>query len=138
MIRWDVDKSKLDPQFAADVDARLTNSIYSWAVVQGLRSEDEQRALYEKYLAGGPLAAKPGHSPHEHGLAVDVAQILPDGHLSWDVSHPAWPWLWEAIKATPHLHSGHFFPPVAPADDDHIQDIRWYTIRAGLKARGEW
>ncbi len=39
------------------------------------RSFEQQRVLYERYLAGkGPLAAKPGTSDHETGNAIDIAK----------------------------------------------------------------
>lgn len=36
------------------------------------RTRAEQQALYAKYLAGGDLAAEPGHSAHELGEAADI------------------------------------------------------------------
>lgn len=42
------------------------------SVISGWRSRAQQERLYAKYLAGtGNLAAKPGTSKHERGLAVD-------------------------------------------------------------------
>jgi peptidoglycan L-alanyl-D-glutamate endopeptidase CwlK len=41
-------------------------------VTSGLRSYEEQAALYKKYQAGGPLAAPPGKSNHNFGLAFDI------------------------------------------------------------------
>jgi hypothetical protein len=43
------------------------------SVTSGFRSYAEQAALYARYLAGGPLAARPGTSSHEFGQAVDVS-----------------------------------------------------------------
>lgn len=37
------------------------------------RSYSEQEALWQRYLHGGPLAARPGTSSHEKGQAVDVS-----------------------------------------------------------------
>lgn len=42
------------------------------SVTSGFRSYAEQSRLYARYLAGGPLAARPGTSSHERGQAVDV------------------------------------------------------------------
>jgi hypothetical protein len=42
------------------------------SVTSGFRTFAEQQVLYARYLAGGNLAAKPGTSMHERGLAVDV------------------------------------------------------------------
>jgi peptidoglycan L-alanyl-D-glutamate endopeptidase CwlK len=41
-------------------------------VTSGMRSYAEQAELYAKYQAGGPLAAPPGKSNHNFGLAFDV------------------------------------------------------------------
>lgn len=41
-------------------------------VVSGYRTYAEQAVLYQRYLAGGNIAAKPGQSNHEKGLAVDA------------------------------------------------------------------
>jgi hypothetical protein len=43
------------------------------SVISGFRTYAEQAALYQRYLAGGPIAAKPGTSSHERGEAVDVS-----------------------------------------------------------------
>lgn len=46
-------------------------------IVSGYRSHDEQTALYNNYISGkGNLAAKPGSSLHEHGMAVDFGGDL--------------------------------------------------------------
>ena len=39
------------------------------------RTLAQQKLLYARYLSGGTLAAKPGHSNHGWGLAVDVATL---------------------------------------------------------------
>ncbi|WP_224249853.1 M15 family metallopeptidase [Hyalangium gracile] len=42
-------------------------------VNSGFRSHEEQEVLYRKYLGGtGALAAKPGYSNHQGGIAVDI------------------------------------------------------------------
>ena len=41
---------------------------------EAARSYEEQAKLYQKYLQGGTLAAKPGTSQHEKGLALDISQ----------------------------------------------------------------
>ena len=43
------------------------------SVVSGFRTMDQQRSLYNLYLAGrGNLAARPGYSNHQSGLALDL------------------------------------------------------------------
>lgn len=41
-------------------------------ITSGYRSYQEQEALYQRYLAGGNIAAKPGQSNHERGEALDL------------------------------------------------------------------
>ena len=41
-------------------------------VTSGMRSYEEQAELYRKYRAGGPVAAPPGKSNHNFGLAFDI------------------------------------------------------------------
>ena len=132
-VRWQVAHDQLSPPFYEDVNTLLVESAYAWAVTFGFRSIEEQAALYKKHLAGGPLAAPPGQSAHNYGLAVDVAILLPSGKLSWDESGPEFPWLWEAVRQSPRMHSGHSF-----ADDDHVQATSWQAKRIALKASGEW
>src|ERR1700739_4454934 len=61
-------------------------------VTQGLRTWDEQQALYDSgRTTPGPIVteAPAGYSYHNFGLAVDVVPMValaPD----WDVTHPVW------------------------------------------------
>jgi len=41
-------------------------------VTSGLRTYEEQAELYKKFKAGGPVAAPPGKSNHNFGLAFDI------------------------------------------------------------------
>lgn len=61
-------------------------------VTQGLRSWTEQAALYAQgRTQPGQIVtnAKPGHSYHNLGLAVDIAPF-DSGIPDWNESHPAW------------------------------------------------
>jgi len=40
-------------------------------ITSGRRTYAQQAKLYAAYQQGGPLAARPGHSRHEQGLALD-------------------------------------------------------------------
>lgn len=71
------------------------------------RSHDEQKDLYAKYLNGtGNLAARPGYSNHEGGIAVDIPtggtgtavyRWLADnaGNFGFVRTVPSEPWHWE-------------------------------------------
>lgn len=122
-LTWDCSSANLEPQFKADVINLLTPSEYHWAIVYGYRSLAQQASLYQKHLAGGPLAAPPGHSAHNFGLAVDV-QLLVKGQQEWDTQHPGWQWLFATILPTPRLHSGRSF-----GDADHIERYRWHDYK---------
>jgi hypothetical protein len=98
------------------------------------------QTLYEAYKAGGPLAAPPGQSPHNYGLAVDLQLTGPLGQLVWypdvpkdvldlpqperiaylDICPPEWTELWRAIFAAPLLHSLWTY-----GDGDHIERVDW-------------
>jgi hypothetical protein len=150
-IVWETDRSKIDPELAADISELLGHSNFDWQVYRGWASSKVQGELYKRYLGGGPLAAKPGHSAHEctdasgypSALAVDVARVDSKGRLFWDYAeHPAWTWLWQACYEHPRLHSGHRFPldthGRVKSDDDHIQAVKWYTYKAKLVLAGKW
>ncbi len=148
---WGCDKSKIDPELADDLDKLLGPSEFDWEAYRGWASPKVQLELYNKFLAGGPLTAKPGHSAHEcidvngfpASLAVDVARVDTKGHLLWDYAeHSAWPWLWQACRDHPRLHSGHRFPEDTkgrvPADNDHIQAVKWLQFKNKLIVAGKW
>jgi hypothetical protein len=133
MIVWDVaekDKARLEPQFRDDVAELLINNSYDWRVVYAYRSLAVQTKLYDTYRAGGPLAAPPGESAHNFGLAVDVQLWVsvvdgkgPTGRnkvMDWNVKSPGWQWLFGAVLNHPRLHSGISF-----GDFDHIERFQW-------------
>jgi D-alanyl-D-alanine dipeptidase len=127
-ITWKVDKAKLDPHFAGDVEALLRPDPGNWFVTYGFRTREEQAALYAKYLAGGPLAAPPGHSAHEAGLAVDVT-LVKGGHDDWNYTDSDWRRLVNAVHMAPRLHSldDH-------GDTDHIEAVNWRLIASQTAA----
>jgi hypothetical protein len=52
-------------------------------IVSGWRTMEKQRELYQLYLSGrGNLAARPGYSNHQSGLALDLNTSAP-GVMSW-------------------------------------------------------
>lgn len=59
-------------RFLAMKDAARRDGV-NLNVVSGFRTMEEQRALYAAYRAGrGNLAAQPGYSQHQNGVAVDI------------------------------------------------------------------
>lgn len=80
----------------ADLIRKLSDQLalegISIRVTQGLRSWEEQAALYAQgRTAPGPEVTKapPGSSYHNFGLAVDVVPMMPLGP-DWNVGHPVW------------------------------------------------
>lgn len=65
---------------------------FQMRVTQGLRSWSEQEALYAQgRTAPGKIVtnARPGHSYHNFGLAVDLVPMTELGP-DWNVNHPQW------------------------------------------------
>lgn len=93
---------------------------FEFIVTQGMRTWDEQNALYAKgRTAPGKIVTKAsgGHSQHNFGLAVDVTPI-DKGVLDWNLQHPAWKRMlelapsclladgarWRTFPDNPHLY----------------------------------
>ena len=85
-------------------------------IVSGFRTYDQQSALYQKYLNGtGNLAAKPGTSRHESGVAVDFggdkAWIKANaGRFGLFNSVPSENWHYSLIGASETGHGGGLSP----------------------------
>ena len=120
MIVWKCSTDGLEPGFRDDIEKLLADSPYEWHVMYGYRTLAEQDVLYQSYLRGGPLAAPPGHSAHNFGLAVDV-QLIVNGDAIWNTDYSGWPWLFAAVAKHPRLHSGKSFN-----DYDHIERVNWH------------
>lgn len=92
--------SLVAPALAAKVRQLANVLSFPIRVTQGLRSWNEQQALYDQgRTAPGKIVtnAKPGTSWHNYGMAVDVVPMdrLPD----WNINHPNWQTIHSAAKA---------------------------------------
>lgn len=83
-------------------------------LTSGFRTMEDQIRLYARYLAGGDLAAKPGYSNHQQGLALDISVgrsftsreylWLKANALRYGFKNPGEhfsqpePWHWERVK----------------------------------------
>ncbi len=81
---------KLNPNFAVCM-SRLMKAAEKAGkgkpyIIYGFRSHKQQESLYRKYKAGGPLAAKPGNSKHEYGIAIDITH-KPSSLYEWMHKH---------------------------------------------------
>jgi len=142
---------EVHPQLAARVRKmadRLLEEGIEIQVTQSLRSWSEQQGLYNQGRdANGNIIdklkvvtnARPGHSWHNFGLAVDVAPFdssIPD----WNASHPAWKRIvavgrslgltsgseWRTFPDWPHFqYTGHL--PESPDD----------TVREAYQSGGQ-
>jgi hypothetical protein len=73
------DVQGLNPAFL-DTLNRWANAVGERLMItSGFRTRAEQEAVYRRFLAGGPQAAKPGTSRHESGIAADVQGIFRRG-----------------------------------------------------------
>ena len=107
------------------------------AVVQGLRTVQQQDALYAqgRTTPGKEVTNAPGgYSWHNMGLAVDCAPL--EGIVvDWDANHPAWKQMeesgvslgltsganWVRLVDAPHFQITGRFPEGAP--DDEVRAI---------------
>jgi hypothetical protein len=119
-----VDPDLLEPRFRDDVTLLLAESPFHWVVTHGYRTIEEQAELYRRYKAGGPLAAPPGKSAHNYGLAIDVVfdsdPSRPGLQVDWNTRAAGWAWLKAATLPHPRLQNGWSF-----GDWPHIQRYRW-------------
>ena len=101
--------------FMAMRAAAAERGIDLW-IQSGFRTRDEQAVLYRAWKKGrGNKAARPGHSNHQSGRALDIAVSSP-GALAWLSSNASRfgfkrtvrgePWHWEYIN-TPRARGSH-------------------------------
>jgi hypothetical protein len=126
--------------------AKLAAEGHVFIVTQGLRSCEEQDALYAKgRTAPGAIVTKAqgGHSQHNFGLAVDVAPE--EGNvIDWNLAHPAWRRMlalapscklaegsaWRTFPDNPHL-----YPEELPAT---CELMREQYAHGGVAAVWSW
>jgi peptidoglycan L-alanyl-D-glutamate endopeptidase CwlK len=110
---------KVPPYARALVNAAAAQGIVI-KLVSGTRSYEEQAELYARYKAGGPLAAPPGRSNHNFGIAFDIGVFTgssdPEKARTYQPESPAyaavgalagsigldWGGNWKTSKDKPH------------------------------------
>lgn len=93
----------------------------------GYRSLGQQAKLHDAYLAGGPLAAPPGVSAHNYGMAVDFLAIGPGGKPIDSSDAPEYVAM-EEIAPRYGLNTGRSWPH---PDGGHVQLADW-RAQAGV------
>lgn len=86
-----------EPTLAAFVDmhAAAAQEGVTLTINSGFRSYPEQKALYDLYKAGrGNLAARPGTSNHQSGIAIDISVQMGRGNPSSNVTTWTAPYRW--------------------------------------------
>lgn len=141
--------SKVFPALADKIyqlSTRCLNEGFGICVVQGLRTVEEQQALYDqgRTMPGKIVTnAQGGHSWHNFGLAVDCAPVDPNGGIDWNAEHPQWKTMerigvsvglvsganWVRLKDAPHFQLTGKFPEGAPDDE-----VRQLYEQGGLQA----
>lgn len=124
--------SLVNPTLARKVSDLTSVLSFPIRITQGMRGWNEQTKLYEqgRSLPGKIVTnARPGHSWHNFGLAVDVVPLAVTGPI-WDANHPDWQTIHSAARALgficgadfrtfpdwPHLQmTGRF--PTSPDDE---------------------
>ncbi len=92
--------TEVHPALAARARAMaeaLAHSGFRIQITQGLRTWEEQDALYARGRTASPIGhayiitnARGGQSYHNFGLAVDIVVLDANGKPNWDTDHPGW------------------------------------------------
>lgn len=91
--------------FRAMVEAAAQDGV-TLSLNDAYRPLDEQEALYDRYLSGGTLAARPGTSNHGRGTAVDVSSS--DGAHQWLRENAGeFGWVWPESLQNPNNTRGY-------------------------------
>lgn len=130
----DTNIGSFNPEFQEKVKAlmsmlnRMTG--YQWIIVQGYRSIEYQNELYAQgRTKPGQIVtnAMGGSSPHNYGLAVDVAPLDPKNpkKVLWSASEDVWRKMGE-IAASIGLEWGGNFTKLK--DRPHVQMPSWRRL----------
>ena len=108
-------------------------------VVQGLRSWNEQQALYEqgRTTPGKIITNCPGgHSWHNYGLSVDIAPNDPSKPIwtpDWNANHPNWKRMEDVARSIGFAVGADWrtYP-----DNPHIQMVGRFSANPDKEAQG--
>lgn len=127
----------LEPDFKAVVIKRLAelNTLTSrtWIVTSGRRTMAEQGRLYAQgRTTKGSIVtnARPGQSPHNFGLAVDLAPMKGKA-IDWNAPRSLWQRMADGARSLGYT-AGFYFKSLV--DMPHVQDDRWKERQALWRA----
>lgn len=106
---------------------------YEWTITSGRRSMEQQRSLYAQgRTAAGPIVTKapPGSSPHNYGLAADLAPIK-EGKIWWEAPKSVWKTMGDEAKKLGLVWGGDF---KSILDMPHVEHPSWKEQQALWKA----
>lgn len=95
-----------------------------WIITSCRRTMAEQQKLYDQgRKSSGPIVTKaaPGYSPHNYGLAADLAPMK-DGKIWWNAPDSVWKAMADAAVSL-GLEAGYNWQKFR--DMPHVQDPNW-------------
>ena len=116
--------NNLQGDFAERADAwakDMEGHGYRIRVIQDRRTPQEQQALYEAHLRGGPQAVAPQVSYHTYGRAFDYGFVDRNGNLN--LNNDA------GYRFGQHLAQKYGLKGLGDADNDHLQDANYSSYR---------
>ena len=124
----------LDPPFGvrvANLIVELNNTTgYNWVITSGRRTMKEQRDLYEQgRTKPGKVVTKapPGYSPHNFGLAADLAPMSQHGNtIWWEAPRSVWKQMAD-LAVEKGFVAGFYFKSIF--DGPHIEDANWKDVQ---------
>ena len=127
----------LEPEFRTVVEQLIMGANIAtgleWIVTSCRRTIAEQNALYAqgRTKAGSIVTnAKGGQSPHNFGLAADLAPMK-DGKIWWNAPDSVWKQMAD-IAVQLGLTAGYYFKSIV--DKPHVESRDWKITQAKWKA----
>lgn len=130
----------LEPEFKAKVEQLLQAAEAAtgrkWVITAARRTMAEQRAIYAqgrtkpgKVVSNAPA----GYSPHNYGLAVDLAPLvdMTKNTIDWNADRTVWKQMAD-VAVEMGLTSGFYFRTIF--DAPHVEDPTWKQRQALWKA----
>lgn len=136
------DLNGVDPSLAGAINALISMSGGKIWINSGFRTRDQQAALYAKDPS---IAAAPGHSNHERGLAVDLGGDMNLAHslatrfglnfpMSWEPWHVELASTRTGQGTSPQAYTPSPFGDPHPQQDQSISQSPDHAMATGMEA----